>query len=175
MTQNGTPSFTELINSARVSAVHLELRDHYSVAEEASEVAKWSSGEPVDVDPDSAYWEGWSDLVRRAVARGVSVRRARVVSVPVTDYVRYEHHITSVNLAIGEQVRWLPRSEASVLALPGNDFWLVDGRAVRFNLFDGPGAALDPQYTDDPSAVELCANAFEAVWARGVEHEKFAV
>ncbi|MBV6697343.1 hypothetical protein KV557_09425 [Kitasatospora aureofaciens] len=174
MTQN-VPSFAELLDSAQVSAVHLELRDQYSVAEEATELAKWRRGEAVDVDPDSEYWHGWSDLVRRAVARGVEVKRARVVSVPVAEYVRYEHHITSVNLAIGEQVRWLPRSEASTLALPGNDFWLVDHRAVRFNLFDGPGVALEPQYSEDPTVIALCATAFEAVWERGVEHEKFTV
>ncbi|MFD8696466.1 DUF6879 family protein [Kitasatospora purpeofusca] len=173
--RQSVPSFVEMLNSATSTAVHLELRDQYSVAEEASELAKWHRGEAVDVDPDSEYWGGWSDLVRRTVARGVRVRRARVVSVPVTDYVRYEHHITSVNLAIGEQVRWLARSEASDLALPGNDFWLVDGRAVRFNLFDGPGAALDPRYSEEPAVVELCANAFEAVWERGAEHEKFVV
>ncbi|WP_405007535.1 hypothetical protein OHV13_28815 [Kitasatospora purpeofusca] len=173
--RQSVPSFLEMLDSATSTAVHLELRDQYGVAEEASELAKWHRGEAVDVDPDSEYWSGWSDLVRRTVARGVQVRRARVVSVPVTDYVRYEHHITSVNLAIGEQVRWLSRSAASDLALPGNDFWLVDGRAVRFNLFDGPGAALDPQYSEEPAVVELCANAFEAVWERGVEHEKFAV
>ncbi|WP_316529554.1 DUF6879 family protein [Kitasatospora brasiliensis] len=169
------PGFAEMLSSAKNSAVHLELRDQYSVAEEVSELAKWRRGEAVDVDPDSEYWSGWSDLIRSAVARGVRVRRARVVSVPVTDYVRYEHHITVVNLAIGEQVRWLPRSETSGLALPGNDFWLVDGRAVRFNLFDGPGAALDPQYSEDPAVIELCAGAFDAVWERGVDHKKFAV
>ncbi|MFE0460443.1 DUF6879 family protein [Kitasatospora sp. NPDC058965] len=174
MTQN-VPSFTELLNSARVSAVHLELRDQYSVAEEAEELAKWRRGDAVDVDPDSEYWIGWSDLVRGIVGRGVTVQRARVVSLPVTDYIRYEHHITTVNEAIGEQVRWLPRSEASGIALPGNDFWLIDGRAVRFNLFDGPGRALDPQYSEDPEVTQLCASAFQAVWDRGVDHKEFVV
>ncbi|MFG2692015.1 DUF6879 family protein [Kitasatospora sp. NPDC048407] len=173
--RQSVPSFVEMLNSAKRTAVHLELRDQYNVAEEAAELAKWNRGESVDVDPDSDYWTGWSDLVRSTVARGVLVRRARVVSVPVTDYVRYEHHITVVNLAIGEQVRWLSRAEASDIALPGNDFWLVDDRAVRFNVFDGPGAALEPQYSEDPAVTALCAGAFEAVWERGVEHEKFVV
>ncbi|GAA2374643.1 hypothetical protein GCM10010246_81930 [Streptomyces cuspidosporus] len=33
----------------------------------------------------------WVDLVSSAVARGVVVRRARIVSEPVTDCIRYEH------------------------------------------------------------------------------------
>lgn len=33
----------------------------------------------------------WFDLVRAHVARGVEFRRARIVSEPVTDYIRFEH------------------------------------------------------------------------------------
>lgn len=33
------------------------------------------------------------------------------------------------NVKAGEEVRWLPRRQASDLALPGNDFWLFDGSA----------------------------------------------
>jgi Family of unknown function (DUF6879) len=31
-----------------------------------------------------------------------------------------------LNIAAGEEVRWLPRRRASDLRLPGNDFWLLD-------------------------------------------------
>ncbi|WP_438948653.1 DUF6879 family protein [Streptomyces atratus] len=67
-------------------------------------------------------------------ARGVRVLRARVVSEPVTEYIRFEHAITDANLRAGEEVRWLPRRRASTLALPGNDF-LAHRR---------PGRALEP-------------------------------
>jgi hypothetical protein len=59
--------------------------------------------------------------VADAVARGVTVRRARVVSEPVGDYIRYEHACTAQNIAAGEDVRWLPRRLASDLLIPGND------------------------------------------------------
>jgi hypothetical protein len=32
-----------------------------------------------------------------------------------------------MNAAAGEDVRWLPRRRASDLALPGTDFWVLDG------------------------------------------------
>ena len=51
----------------------------------------------------------WLDLIREVTGRGVPVRRARVVSEPVTDYIRFEHATTDSNVAAGEQVRWLPR------------------------------------------------------------------
>ncbi len=108
-------------------------------------------------------------MVREAVGRGVVMRRARIVSVPVTDYIRYEHAGTPVNLA-GELVRRLPRRQASDIALPGNDFWLFDKSVVLFNHFTGDGAWDEPRWsaTRDPAVIELCARAFEAVWDRAI-------
>ncbi|MDY0810721.1 DUF6879 family protein [Kitasatospora purpeofusca] len=169
------PSFYELLDAAEHSAVHLEMRDQYGIEEESDEIARWQRGEAVDVDPESEYWQDWTEAIRRALARGVVVRRARIVSEPVTTYIRYEHHITQVNVAAGELVRWLPRSHASDLALPGNDFWLFDGKLVRFNLFDGYGRGLGPQHSDDADVARLCAAAFEAVWGRAVDHEKYTL
>ncbi|MFJ9952437.1 DUF6879 family protein [Kitasatospora sp. NPDC091207] len=108
-------------------------------------------------------------------ARRVSVRRARIASEPVTDYIRYEHAGTVVNLGAGEQVRWLPRKQSSDLALPGNDFWLLDGRLVRFGHLSGDGAYPGETFTDDPTAAALCDAAFEAVWQRATPHEKYEV
>ncbi len=100
------------------------------------------------------------------------MRRARIVSEPVSEYIRYEYAGTPVNLGAGEQVRRLPRSAASDIALPGNDFWSIDDQAVRFNLFTGDGVAAEPRFSRDPAVVELCASAFEEVWRRAVPHEE---
>jgi len=169
------PDFTELLNSAKTSAIHLEMHDAYAVADEAEDFAEWRRTGRRDDDPDSEYWRPWVDLVQAAVSRGVAVRRARIVAEPVSDYIRFEHAGTLVNIAAGEQVRWLPRRLASDIALPGNDFWLIDSRAVRFNLFTGEGDLAEPQYTEDPATAKLCADAFEAVWERATPHEQFNI
>ncbi|MFJ6383621.1 DUF6879 family protein [Kitasatospora sp. NPDC092039] len=175
MMQN-VPDFSELLAGAQHSAVHLEMRDSYGIASEAEGFSQFKrTGVRRDVDPDSDGWSGWVAMIRDAVARGVTVRRARIVSEPVTDYVRYEHAGTVVNLAAGEQVRWLPRRQASDVALPGNDFWLFDGRIVRFNHFTGDGASGGPEMCADPAVAKLCAEAFEAVWERAVPHENYTV
>ena len=67
------------------------------------------------------------------------MRRARIVSEPVSEYIRFEHDVTYTNVAAGEEVRWLPRRLASDIALPGNDFWLFDERLAVFNHFAGAG------------------------------------
>jgi hypothetical protein len=174
MSQN-VPSFAELLDGASESAVHLEMRDAYGVGSEAAAFARWEQTGEVDDDPDSPYWAPWTQLVRRTVARGVAVRRARIVSEPVSDYIRYEHAGTVVNVAAGEQVRWLPRRRASDLCLPGNDFWLIDGRLIRWNHFTGDGASAPGEISEDPAAARLCAKAFEAVWDRAIPHDEYKI
>jgi hypothetical protein len=115
----------------------------------------------------------WLSLMRETTARGVSVRRARIVSEPVTDYIRFEHAGTYLNIEAGEAVRWLPRRLASGIALPGNDLWLLDGERVLFNLFTGDGDWAGQELVTDPAVVELCRRAFEAVWSAATPHEDF--
>ncbi|MGA4841227.1 DUF6879 family protein [Streptomyces sp. G45] len=169
--------FDELFGAARHSAVHLEMRDQYAVGDEADDFDTWVRTGRRDVDPSSEYWAPWVDLISRAVARGVAVRRARVVSEPVTDYIRYEHAGTVVNVTAGEQVRWLPRPRAADLLLPGADLWIFDDRQVLFNHFTGNGDWADPdmELRTEPALVKQCADAFEAVWARAVPHDTYEI
>ncbi|MFJ5049558.1 DUF6879 family protein [Streptomyces sp. NPDC088719] len=176
MSQN-EPGFDELLAAAKYSAVHLELRDSYGVGDEAEDFETWKRTGRRDIDPASAYWAPWVDSIRSTVARGVAVRRARVVSEPVTEYIRYEHAGTAVNLHAGEQVRWLPRRQASGIALPGNDCWVFDGEIVLFNHFSGEGNWSEPgwEVRTEPAVARLASAAFEAVWEHGIPHEKFTV
>ncbi|MFB7910648.1 DUF6879 family protein [Kitasatospora sp. NPDC056076] len=169
------PDFTALLRGARRTAVHLEMRDAYGVADEAAAFEEFKRSGTVDTDPDSPWWAGWVPLVRETVGRGVRLRRARIVSEPVTDYIRWEHALTTVNLAAGEQVRWLPRRLASDIPLPGNDLWLIDDRLVLFHWFSGDGAWAGHRYSEDPAVVELVSGAFETVWERGTPHADYTV
>lgn len=61
-------------------------------------------------------------MVAETTRRGVQMRRARIVSEPITPYIRYEYDGTFSNIAAGEDVRWLPRPRTADLLLPGVDF-----------------------------------------------------
>lgn len=160
------PTIDELFGRCEHSAVHLEIRDTYTPEDPV--YRDWKSG--VVYDPVERLRD-WYDLMVNTVARGVRVRRARIVSEPITEFIRHEFETTpALNLPAGEEVRWLPRSRASDLALPGNDFWLFDEKLVRFGLFAGDGTYLGEQLSRDPAVVQLCASAFEAVWERAVDH-----
>ncbi|MEU8509200.1 DUF6879 family protein [Streptomyces brevispora] len=167
--------FSDLIRSVRESAVHLEMRDGYGVDNEIEGFAAWQEGHRLDPDDRGSWWRPWLDLVQEVTAKGVVIRRARIVSEPVSDYIAFEHSGTFTNVAAGEQIRWLPRRSASDLALPGNDFWLFDGRLVQFNVFDGVGRWVHTDQTEDAAVAKMCASAFEAVWERGIPHEKYTV
>ncbi|MGW2840396.1 DUF6879 family protein [Streptomyces sp. NPDC001493] len=167
--------FSDLIRSVRESAVHLEMRDTYGVENEIDGFAAWKQGHRLSTEDPASWWRPWLDLVQEVTAKGVVIRRARIISEPVSEYIAFEHSGTFTNVAAGEQIRWLPRRSASDLALPGNDFWLFDGRLVQFNIFDGVGRWVHTDQTEDPVVAELCASAFEAVWERAVPHEKYTV
>ncbi len=164
--------FAELIGSCTTQALHLEMRDAYTPSDPSFR-AFTGDGPAYDRTLRESSWHA---LISPAVARGVSVRRARIVSEPVTPYIRFEHSVTgSMNLAAGEQVRWLPRRHASDLCLPGNDFWLFDDRLVRWHHFAGNGEHLFDELTDDAHAVELCRSAFTSVWKRAIEHRDYRI
>ncbi|MEU3710272.1 DUF6879 family protein [Streptomyces catenulae] len=171
---SSVPPFAELVADCHHSAVHLELRDSYGVSSESEDFAEWkATGEitPASVERRRP----WLDLVRETVGRGVIMRRARVVSVPVSEYIRYEHAGTHLNVEAGELVRWLPRPEAATLLLPGADLWLLDGRLIRFGHFAGDGSRVGHELNEDPAVAKMCADAFELVWERGIPHEEFTV
>ncbi|ROO82938.1 hypothetical protein EDD29_0425 [Actinocorallia herbida] len=166
-------TFAELFRSAKSELLHLELRDVYAVDYEDAVWRAWADGGrprrlPRDED---AYW----DLTAETTARGVRMRRARIVSTPVGEYHRFLHAWGYRNLECGEDVRWLPRDQATDLRLPGNDLWMVDSTRVMFNLFDGDGRPKASQLSDDAALVKFCAEAFEAVWERAVDHADFAL
>jgi hypothetical protein len=154
------PPFGELIAATTSSAVHLEMRDAYTP--EDQRFLDWQAGKLL---PEQANPE-WSAIVRAHTARGVRFRRARVVSEPLAPFIRFEYEVTAaVSIAAGEEVL--------DLRLPLNDYWVFDGRLVRFHFFSGTGEIVEDELAEDPSVVKLCAQAFEAVWERAIPHDQY--
>jgi hypothetical protein len=163
------PPFDELMASAHHSAVHLEMRDSYTPSDPI--FLDWKAGKQFDPVERMA---DWFRSRRSTLARGVVIRRARIVSEPLSDFTRHEYEMTPrLNIPAGEQVRWLPRRRASDLALPGNDFWVFDEHTIRFGYFAGDGELVGHEVCRDPDVLKLCLSAFEAVWDRAIPHEDY--
>ncbi|MFI6053903.1 DUF6879 family protein [Streptomyces violascens] len=169
---SSVPGFAELLGRCERSAVHLELRDSYAPTERFD---AWKRGERIDWEDRASWWHPYDQLIADTVARGVVIRRARIVSEPVSEYIRWEHYVTRANVTAGEEVRWLPRRRAAATALPGNDFWLFDGAVLRVHHFSGDGVVVEDEITKDPDLVKLCSAAFEAVWERAVPHHLYDI
>ena len=166
------PSIQELLRSSDRSAIHLEMRDGYD--RDDPMFLAWQQGHGDDPTADRAtWWRRWLDVVAEATGRGVRIQRARIISEPVSEYIRFEHEGTFTNIAAGEEIRWLPRRKANDIALPGNDFWVFDEQRVRIGHFDGEGKSTDHEMTDDPAVLKLCLSAFEMVWDRATPHDRY--
>jgi uncharacterized protein DUF6879 len=167
----GTPTFAELLEGTERSVVCLEMRDTYEAVPAFLDWQRTGSG-----DAASYAWHGYPEWIEAATARGVRIRRARVVSEPVSDYIRWEHMLTEVNAKAGEEVRWLPRRQAFDLMLPGADFFMFDQRLVRFGFQRGDGSnTKEYEFTSDPRTVAQCVAAFEMVWDRAIAHEDYRI
>jgi uncharacterized protein DUF6879 len=163
------PPFPLLLRACVSSAVHLEMRDIYTPADPWFRA--WLAEDREEFERRLA--RPWLDLIREVTGRGVQIRRARVFSEPVTDYIRFEHATTGSNVSAGEDVRWLPRHLATGLLLPANDYWVFDGHRAQFNYFSGSGEFLDTRLSDDATIVKQCAAAFEALWERALPHAEY--
>ncbi|QWF81759.1 DUF6879 family protein [Amycolatopsis sp. CA-230715] len=161
--------FENLLTGFAHEAVHLETRDAYGTAVELPHMAQWAAGE----EDDLRWLQGWCSTLREHVRAGKNVRRARIVSEPLSDYQRWSHSIAHPMVEAGEDIRWVPRRLLSSIAIPGNDFYLFDDRLAVFLIYAGNGLAVDKITSTDPGDVRLCRVAFEAVWKLSVPHHRY--
>ena len=84
------PPFEVLLRACTMSAVHLEMRDSYTPSDPWFRA--WLAGDREEFERRLS--RPWLGLIREVTGRGVQVRRARVISEPVTELypLRARHH-----------------------------------------------------------------------------------
>ncbi|MFI1241477.1 DUF6879 family protein [Nocardia salmonicida] len=169
MTAISDAEFDRLLTDFTASAVHLETRDAYGTEIELPYMAKWAAGEHDDL----AWLDEWCANLRTHAAAGRTVRRARVVSEPLSAYQRWSHSIAAPMVDAGEDIRWVPRPRLDSVAIPGNDFYLLDEELVIFLHYSGDGLGTDKVISTDPADIELCRTAFETVWQWAIPHRDY--
>jgi hypothetical protein len=162
-----------LLTAARREILHLEMRDVYATEIEKSRFATWLRGEPLDPEEEAQWWAPWFEVMAGIKAAGATLRRLRIISEPVTDYIRFEWLGTAELVRAGEEVRWLPRRRVSTLLLPGNDFWMYDRETIAFTHFSGDGHVLEREMTTDPALIQTCADAFDTAWKLATPHAEY--
>jgi hypothetical protein len=166
------PSNAELFTSAQRSIIHLEMRDAYMLDDPSW--LHWLKHRHFDIEDRASWYDPYYDRLVAAVERGVPVKRARIVSEPVSDYIRCEYAISAIHTAAGEQVRYLSRRHTTDLRLPGNDFWLFDD-TLRITHFSGDGDVVDRETVTDDDLIQFHRAAFEAVWERAIPQQDYTL
>jgi hypothetical protein len=156
-------------SSARSSAFHLELKEAYGVVEEDEPYGRFLAGG----DDDNTWRTGYFELIRDVTARGVAVRRLRLVTEPLNDYARFLLHITPGNIAAGEDVRYLARAGAEGIAFPAEDCWLFDQTTLVLPLYRPDGRADGFYVQDDPALARRYRIACEQAWARAIPYADY--
>lgn len=141
-------AFADFVLGYEHTAFRLETRERYNEPEEAEQVRRFLAGEP-----DYAWNEEWAAMMRRRTALGQRMMRVRIVSEPRSDYTRFGLDLARVNVAAGEDIRYLPREQAKDLDLPGHDFWLVDSSRVGILRFGYDDVLLGAEVFTDPAVV----------------------
>jgi len=163
----------ELFATFERDAFHLELRDDYHVANEDDPFRRWLSG-----NPDDGTWQRpWLSRIRQATQSGRTVRRVRVVTEPLTDFIRWEHVVTDANQEAGEDIRWLPRHRVPAAIqwpLHGNDWWLFDDRLLAVGHLRKDGSVMGSELIDDPHVVSTCAELRDQLWSIATPHTQYS-
>jgi hypothetical protein len=162
-----------LIGTFKRTAIHLETRDVCATNIEKDRFRQWLAGQPLNPADEAEWWRPWLTMMRKNMDAGKKMRRLRIVSEPVTDYIKFEWLDTKKLVSAGEEVRWLPRRHVSTLLLPGNDFWLFDDETVVFTHFSGDGNVLGYELDTDPDVVGRCMATFEAAWPMAIPHDEY--
>jgi hypothetical protein len=132
----------QLLETFRSSAFRLETLQAYNVAQEAEMIAAFKSGETVKLPDDHP----WLKRVREATITGRQMQRVRIVSYPLSEYVRFEMSLYPHSLASGEDIRIA--EACPELAACNRDFWLFDDSIAVVLQYDNDGRFLGAETTE---------------------------
>lgn len=152
--------FERLFEDFERSAWRLETQGVYREDEEREPLRRFLAGEPEDF----AWMRDWFDWTRRITGEGRDIGRVRVLTEPLTDYLRFELAFTPQAVEAGEDIRLLPAKGAREAALPEHDFWIFDDRLVAVLHFGDTGVS-GVDLIDEPAA----AARYSAARERAVE------
>ena len=109
----------------RSSAFRWECQGTYREPSEQEPLCRFLAG-----DADLAWFQGWLGRVRDWTAAGQHLGRVRMLTDPLTDYLRFELFITGPAVEAGEDIRFVTQDQAAELGMPDHDFWLFDDDRV---------------------------------------------
>ncbi|PRX44707.1 hypothetical protein B0I33_111221 [Prauserella shujinwangii] len=157
----------ELFRRFRRSAWRWECQGDYAVDE--AKLQRWRDGLP----PDLEAKRPWLDFIRDLTATGKSWQRVRMLTEPLTEYLRWLIEQTQVNIDAGEDIRWIPQRQAVELGMPGYDFYLFDDELVAIMRFGEDRLLRELEVSGDPQVVATHRAYRDTVWPHAIRHTDY--
>ncbi|MCA1191227.1 DUF6879 family protein [Saccharopolyspora sp. 6V] len=163
--------FDDLFRTFHSTAFRLETQGVYHETVEREPIRRFAAGEA----PDDTWLAPWTENVRRATSEGRRFQRVRVLTEPLTLYLRFELDLAlRANLPAGEDIRCMTASEAVDLDLPaGTDFWMFDDARVGVMRF-GDHGMLGLEMIDGKDDVEQYRRWKDLAWSAAQPAEQWA-
>jgi Family of unknown function (DUF6879) len=149
----------------------LEPRDCYNTGTSSEPKRRYQTGELTNY----SFMDRWTGKVSRWSTQGKRMARVRVTTEPLTEDARYLLHIAWLNVAAGDEIRYLPRQRARELELrlPDEDYWIFDATMAAIIYFD-EDRPVGQELIDDPAEVVRRLHWFDAAWHHSISREEFA-
>nr|WP_308191804.1 DUF6879 family protein [Kitasatospora humi] len=93
---------------------------------------------------------------------------------PPTPGQRYLLDNAERNCAVGEDIRYLWRSDAERLSLPNEDTWLFDSRVIALLHFDADDDLTGVELVTDPVQVARACQVRDAAWHFATPYRAFS-
>ncbi|MFI6053467.1 DUF6879 family protein [Streptomyces violascens] len=152
---------THLFSEFEQTAFRLETRRGYASDRQGQRFQAFMRGVLPQPEPNHP----WKVNVREQTSRGARFSRVRIVDEPPTDGQRFLMAAANGNVAAGEDIRIVTRSEAKRLRLPDFDLWLFDSRILVCFHIDDSDSTLGVEVIEDPTEVLAACRARDAAWS----------
>lgn len=161
--------FIDAFSSAKEETFRLELLDRYLIDGEKESIAYWKAHGRPQKDP---LLKEWNELLERVMNQGAITQRVHVVSLPLSDYIKYEIAAYKITK---EDVGLISRSDYVNIKKPfePKDFWLIDGRHLFLVNYDKDGRWRSFEHIKDRQEVDRYDELRRLLLSRSTPIKKF--
>lgn len=149
-------TITQLLNDFKESAFRLETLSEYNVPTETKAREYFRTNGTIP----EGHNDEWLRLIKQNVSAGKTMKRLRILTLPLTEYEQFEMAAYKGNIAAGEQIRFLKNKKLK----PIQDFWAFDNKWIARMLYDDRGAWLGAEVSEMNEDDQRIVAAWIKVW-----------
>jgi hypothetical protein len=132
-----TPIMNEVWDNAKDDIFRLESIPEYKVPSDLLLFEKWKKRELIFDENDD-----WFKRLKETKSKDISMKRVRIVPLPISDYIKYEIDFWKISTKYGEQILFLSLKDyekmKSSLDFFPEDFWMFDNnKLIIFHYEEG--------------------------------------